>query len=286
MRAKAVVITPAYSHAHHGLHLQLMRSGLPWLPRYEHSDLPRVRSVLIEEALATLAPRIILVDADNVPADGVLMRLAEHPLVTPTSAVWGLYPLREGDRWSVRPEDPAAASAAIDGGQTFPILSGGLGLACVHRESLLRLADELPLIEEDTGMRWHPFCVPFVHDATYYADDGSFCSRLIQSGTRLVCDPKMRAAHAVSRLLLGVEPSARQPSANAAQARRVDDGAVAAPSAERPQGRYVVAPEHVSELVQDGTRRVGGAGVDPDVVAAPAGDPGALPPVGSGNVVG
>lgn len=198
---KTIIITPAYSHAHHHLQLQVQRSGIPWLPLYEHSDLPRVRSVLIEEALRRGAERVIFVDADNVPADGVLERLAAHPLVTPTSAVWGLYPLREGDRWSVRPEHAEQALVDIAAGRPFPILSGGLGITCVHRDSLLRLGETLPWLEEDTGARWQPFCVPFVRDGHYYADDGSLCLRLRESGTELVCDPVARAGHVVTRMV-------------------------------------------------------------------------------------
>lgn len=206
MTHKAIIITPAYSHARHEVHLQVQRSGLPWLPLYEHSDLPRVRSALIEEALRRGAERVIFLDADTVPADGVLARLGEHAAVTPTSAVWGLYPLREGDRWSVRPVDVEAANAAIAAGEPFPVLSGGLGLACVHRLSLERVAVKLPEVEEDTGARWHPFCVPIVRQThegptTYYADDGSLCLRLRESGTELVCDPTLRAGHVVSRMI-------------------------------------------------------------------------------------
>jgi hypothetical protein len=215
---KAMVITPAFTHAHHALHLQVQRSGLPWLPLYEHSDLPRVRSVLIEEALRRGAERVILVDADTVPADGVLEGLARSPAVTPTRAVWGLYPLREGDRWSVRPEDPEAALEAIAARRPFAIVSGGLGLACVHRQSLERVGADLPSVEEDTGARWRPFCVPIVSElaqvdtdppvrrARYYADDGSLCWRLRHYGTELWCDPTARAGHVVSRMV--TEPSA------------------------------------------------------------------------------
>jgi hypothetical protein len=114
-----------------------------------------------------------------------------------------MYPLREGDRWSVNPEDPEEASRAIEAGLSFPIRTGGLGLCAIHRESLTRLGGTLPVITEDTGNQWRPFCVPFVgsEDGKYYADDGSLCVRLRKSGTALWCDSTLRAAHAVTMML-------------------------------------------------------------------------------------
>lgn len=207
MNRRALIITPAYSHAHHALHLQVQRSGLPWLPFYEHSDLPRVRSLLIEEGRRWGAERLVFVDADTVPADGVLEALATAPMVTPSRALFGLYPLREGDRWSVQPAiAEAEALAAIAARRPFPILWGGLGLACVHRESLERVAEKLPEVEEEAGVRWHPYCVPIVRQShgertRYYPDDGSLCVRLRESGTELWCDPTARAGHMVARMI-------------------------------------------------------------------------------------
>ncbi len=168
---------------------------------HEHSDLPRVRSVLIEQALATEAERVILLDADTVPSKGVLLALAEADGVTPERAVWGMYPLREGDRWSVNPIDPVDADVAIREGRRFPIATGGLGLCAIHRQSLIRLGETLPTVKEDTGLEWRPFCVPFVRGSDYYADDGSLCVRLRESGTELHCDPRLRAGHAVRTVL-------------------------------------------------------------------------------------
>lgn len=198
---KAVILTPAFSHVDHRLGQVVLRSGIPWLPVYEHSDLPRIRSVLIEQGLASGAERLILIDADTVPSDGVLRALAEGEGVTPDCAVWGMYPLREGDRWSVNPEDPAAADLATREGRSFPIVTGGLGLCAIHRESLVRAAERLPRVSEAEGLEWRPFCVPFVQDGTYYADDGSLCRRLRESGTELWCDPRLRAGHVVRQVI-------------------------------------------------------------------------------------
>lgn len=198
---KAAIVTPAFSHADHRLERVVQSTGLPWLVLHEHSDLPRVRSVLIEEALRTPAERVILIDADTVPSEGVLRALVDSEDVTPSRAVWGMYPLREGDRWSVSPLDPLAADVAILEGRGFSIRTGGLGLCAIHRESLLRLRETLPRIVEDEGLSWHPFCVPFVRGSDYFADDGSLCVRLAESGTELWCEPRLRAGHVVRQVV-------------------------------------------------------------------------------------
>lgn len=205
---KAVILTPAYTHVHHLAQRAIVRSGLPWLPLYGHSDLPRVRSMLIEEGLANGADVLILVDADTIPLGAsVLHELAAA--ATPERAAWGLYVLRDGDKWSVKPVDPDAAIVAIERGEPFPIVTGGLGIAAIHRESLLRLGDTLPImVERDTGNRWRPFCVPFYRGSDYFADDGSLCERLRATGTELWCHPRQLAAHAAETLLTAPTPRA------------------------------------------------------------------------------
>lgn len=206
----AVIITPAYTHAHEELDLAIRQSGIPSRRLYGHSDLPRARSILLELALTTDAERVILVDADTLPSADHLRALAESPAVTPERAAWGLYPLRDGDRWSVDPEDVDEAEKAIARGVPFRIKKGGLGIACVHRESLERLGETLPHIGEG-GFRWRPFCVPFYRigvpaseGAKYYADDGSLCIRLRETGTALWCHPEYLAGHAVATVLRGL----------------------------------------------------------------------------------
>lgn len=210
---RAVVITPAHSHVDHRLERAIAESKLPALPLYEHSDLPRARSVLIEQALASGAERIILVDSDTVPTPGVLHALAEAEGVTPECAVWGMYPLREGLQWNVNPLDHVEADLAIREGRSFRIRTGGLGLCAIHRESLERVGARLPWVREAEGIAWRPFCVPFLRvsdsvngagEATYYADDGSLCVRLGESGTELWCDPRLRAGHVVRGVLTGL----------------------------------------------------------------------------------
>lgn len=202
---KALIVTPAFSHVRHELEQAIRRSGLPHLPLYEHSDLPRARSVLIERGLALGAERLLLVDADTVPSAGDLQRLATTEAdVTPERALWGLYPLREGTRWAVNPVDPDEANRAIEEGRQFRINSGGLGVCAIHRESLERAVAESPTIVEDTGASWRPWCVPFIANGKYYADDGSLCMRLAMTGTALWCDPTIRAAHAVTQLIRGL----------------------------------------------------------------------------------
>jgi hypothetical protein len=203
---KAVVITPAYRHTHRWLEAAVRKSGLDWLPLYEHSDLPRVRSILITEALRKGADRVILCDADTVPLDGALEAFVESTAIAPKGvALWGLYPLRDGKRWNVEPKDAVAALEAIRGGKRFAIRSGGLGLCCIHRASLERVAETLPTVTEATGASWAPFCVPFVRGSEYFGDDGSLCARLEETGTPLVCDPKIRAGHVASVMFTEIQ---------------------------------------------------------------------------------
>lgn len=206
---KVAVLTPAFDHTHPDLDRLLMGAALPWLVLRGHSDLPRARSMLLEEGLGKGAERILLIDADTIPSTVALREMVSTELVTPARAVWGLYPLREGDRWNVHPEVASTAMLALAKGEPFPIISGGLGFCAIHRESLVRLAAGLPELTEDTGSTWHPFCVPFVKDGQYYADDGSLCWRLRDSGTELWCDPRLRAGHAVSRIIREIRASAK-----------------------------------------------------------------------------
>lgn len=190
---KTVVITPAYSHAHHGLHQAIQKSGLPWLPLYEHSDLVRARSLLLTRALRSEAEAVVLVDADVVPGDGDLEAIAAA--ATPARAVFGAYLLRDGQRLSVEPLGADVAQRALAEGTPFPIIYGGLGLCAIHRESLARVFERLPRVTSE-GDEWRPFCLPFVRAGIYHGDDRSLCVRLRESGTELWCDPRLRAGHA------------------------------------------------------------------------------------------
>lgn len=172
-------------------------SGLPWMPLYENSDLVRARSILISTALRQGAETLILVDADTIPRPGVLVAIAEQ--ATPTRAVFGIYTLRDG-RLSIEPREQETALGAIARGEPFPIVYGGLGLVAIHRHAITRLDRALPLIEEAL-VSWRPYCLPFVRDGIYHADDRSLCQRLSESGVELVADPRLRVAHATIRLV-------------------------------------------------------------------------------------
>jgi hypothetical protein len=190
----AIVLTPAYSHAHHLLLAAIARAGLPWLPLYGHSDLVRARSILISQGVAR-ADVLVLVDADIVPDEGVLAAAAAA--ATPERAVFGVYPQRDGERLSIEPEDEGAARAAFARREPFPIVFGGLGLAAIHRESLGRL--DLPIVTSD-HVQWRPYCCPFVREGVYHGDDRSLCARLRDVGVELVADPRLSVRHAITEL--------------------------------------------------------------------------------------
>lgn len=193
-----LIITPAYTQPTRQTMGAVQASGLPWSVEHGHSDLVRVRSFLIGKALETDAERIILLDADVVPRPEALQWLATTDLVTPDVAVWGLYPLKD-QRWSVEPKVVADFDAARDG-DLVAIEWGGLGICCIHRESLeraeagLQASGESPVIE-DNGVKWTPYCLPFVEDGKYHGDDRSLCARLRRAGVDLVCRRDLVAGH-------------------------------------------------------------------------------------------
>lgn len=200
---KAAIITPAYSHVDARTQEAVAKSGLPWLPLYGFSDLPRVRSLLVSVALEKGAERIIFLDADVAPSAAQLKALSDAEEVGPERALFGLYPLRSRKTWSVQAVDHTEAQRTPLGG-SFEIDYGGLGLAVVSRESLLRVQATLPELRED-GRRWHPFCVPTILSRegqhTYLADDRSLCHRLRSTGTRLWCRTDLNAGHVISALI-------------------------------------------------------------------------------------
>lgn len=197
---KALIVTPAYTHTHHLLDAAVSASGLPWLKLFEHSDLVRVRSVLLSHGLSKGFDRLILIDADVVPGEGVLAALATSADVAPDRALFGLYPQRGAQLWQVAVEDAAEADSSIRSQRPFRILHGGLGLCAIHRESLTRAANELPVVTEH-GVAWTPLCLPFVRGNDYYPEDRALCTRLSDSGTKLWCDPRLRAGHAMTQVL-------------------------------------------------------------------------------------
>jgi hypothetical protein len=203
---KTLIITPAYTHVCHQTIAAVQASGLPWAVEHGHSDLPRVRSYIIGKALETEAERVILLDADVVPTAAALSWLADTDEVTPDQAVWGLYELKDG-RWSVQPRNAQEFSDTEDGA-LVPIVWGGLGICCIHRESLERVeaglqADHMAPVREENGVEWAPYCLPFVARGVYYPDDKSLCHRLTQAGVDLVCRRDLIAGHMAARMLTG-----------------------------------------------------------------------------------
>lgn len=174
----------------------ILQSGIPLLPLYGFSDLPRSRSVILTLALEKNTERILLIDSDIVPTVDQLVELSTTALVTPDCAVTGLYPVKGRNAWAVHAKDPEEAAKGGD----FDAEWAGLGFACVHRESLLRLVDTLPLII-DPECRWTPFCVPGVVGNTYYPDDRVLWWRLANCGVRLKAVSNLKVGHVSSEVL-------------------------------------------------------------------------------------
>lgn len=194
----ALIITPAYTDLCRELRAAILASGLPVLPAFEHSDLPRVRSMLITQALTSTAERIVLVDSDIVPTGAQLAELASSPLVTPESALTGLYPTRDGKGWAVHAKDPQEAER----GGVFEAEWAGLGFCAIHRRSLEALQPRVPLVAAEDGPgTWSAYCVPAVHGVTYYGDDRVLWKHLADAGVRLWADSGLKVGHVIRAVL-------------------------------------------------------------------------------------
>jgi len=190
----AIITLPVRDNINAALRSALDESGLPWLPIYGSSDLPQARSVLLTQALARGADRVLCIDADIVPTADQILRLACHPRVDAWGAVTGLYALRSGEAWACT---APASETESDGCRLADY--AGLGFACVSRLSLLAVRDSLPQLDDPKVGPWWPFCIPFVGDRNgrleYCADDVSLWRRLQAAGTRLWADTRLVVGH-------------------------------------------------------------------------------------------
>lgn len=188
--ARDIITIPVRDHINRALRSSLDECGLPWLPLYEMSDLPRARSYLVTQAVESGAERVLFLDADIVASAEEILRLAEHPRVTSEGAVTGLYAMRSGKTWACHsPDDRVEA----DGCRRAEY--AGLGFACVSRASLLRVKATVPELHDANVGSWWPYCVPFIEGALYCADDVSLWRRLANTGTQLWADTRLVAGH-------------------------------------------------------------------------------------------
>ncbi len=202
-----VVTLPVRDDINRSLREALKGAGLPWLPIYGMSDLPRARSLLITRALSLGADVVVFIDADITPTPEQILALARHPRLSPESAVTGLYAVRTGQAWACD-ADPSAPE--FDG--CLPARTAGLGFAAVTRASLLRVAESLPALDdtEAPGQTWRPYCLPFIGERDgkpeYLAEDIALWMRLGASGTRLWADPKLTVGHLTQLALFSPFP--------------------------------------------------------------------------------
>lgn len=203
MAPDAIITLPVREHINRALRSALDECGLPWLPLYEMSDLPRARSYLITQALARGAQRVVFVDADIVATAAELRALAAHPRVASDGAVTGLYAMRDGKRWACHAPDERVEA---DGCRRAEF--AGLGFACVSRESLLAVRSALPALQDPNAGEWWPYCVPFLGERDgkpeYCADDVSLWRRLEAAGTQLWADTGLVVGHVAAFTLRGL----------------------------------------------------------------------------------
>lgn len=191
---RAIITCPARTHIDRRLAQAAEIAGVKILALYEHSDLPRTRSLLLTMALELGAERVLCIDSDIVPTSEHIARLASSELVRPDQALTGLYPTRDGTAWAVHAKRQDQAEQP----PVFEAEYAGLGFCAIHRESLCRI--EAAAIEGDVRP-WTPFCVPFVRERSYYGDDRSLWWRLAQAGVTLVADQSLRVGHVGSVVL-------------------------------------------------------------------------------------
>ena len=188
---EAIITLPVRDHINRALRSALDESGMPWLPLYEMSDLPRARSYLVAQAVASGAGRVLFVDADIVATPEELRALARHPRVCSDGAVTGLYAMRDGKRWACHAPDERVEA---DGCRRAEF--AGLGFACVSRESLLTVRSALEALHDPNFGEWHPYCVPYIDpEHGYCADDVSLWRRLALAGTQLWADTHLVVGH-------------------------------------------------------------------------------------------
>lgn len=188
-----IITLPVRDDVNRRLRESLKASGLPWLPMYGMSDLPRARSLLITRALRLGAERVVFIDADIIATHEQILALAAHPRLSSEGAVTGLYSARGGQAWAC---DADPDSPEPDG--CLPARTAGLGFAVVTRDSLLRVGETLPELE-DEGEKWTPYCLPFIgeHEGKpkYFAEDIALWKRLSTTGTRAWADPALTVGH-------------------------------------------------------------------------------------------
>jgi len=216
MQNRAIAVIPAYSHIDARLYRVLMQVGLPYIEVYGCSDLVRVRSGLVSDALRTDAGRIIFIDSDMIPTAEDLIELIETPRVDAQNSVSGSYVVRGGKIAACAETGPilasasAQASAALGTSERYEkLLVAGMGFAAVDRAPLERLRLELPELLDDTGKSWSPFFLPLVIQqevdgsllSQYLAEDYSFWWRLRAIGVDLWLDHRLQIGHVKPEVL-------------------------------------------------------------------------------------
>lgn len=189
-----IITLPVRDHINGFLRSALDACGYPWLPVYGSSDLPRVRSVLLTQALRGGYDRVLCIDADIVADASDIRRLAEHPRLSEHGAVTGLYAVRSGEAWACKLYDEPVAP---DGCRAAEY--AGLGFAAISTVSLARLAKLLEKLEDPDVGDWWAFCCPYIRrndrGYEYCPEDVSLWNRLAVAGTHLWADPSLIVGH-------------------------------------------------------------------------------------------
>lgn len=206
---RPIALTPAYLHVNYRLRECLDRLKIPHMVIHQCSDLVKVRSFLLSNALSqTDADLFLLIDADMVPSPEHVEMLVESPKLLPDSAVTGAY-LTRGEVLAAQPTSKTPFN--LGGSPRFVECWGsGLGFSAITRQSVETVAERLPVITESNGLKWHPFCLPRMVShpeftggkQEYLSEDYAFWWNCREHGVGLWLDTHLVIPHMVERPLV------------------------------------------------------------------------------------
>jgi hypothetical protein len=179
-----LILISAYQHLDWRLQEAITRSGVPLLAVYGCSDLVKVRSQLLSDALRSNADRFLFIDADMVPTAEQIWQLAESEMLNPTNAVSGCYLGRDGQLAAqLKQQTPIRLDQCE---RYLPCLAAGMGFSAIHRDSVERLRSSLPELRTETGIEWRAYFLTQViadeersgGETTYFSEDWAFWWRV------------------------------------------------------------------------------------------------------------
>ena len=169
-----LILVPAYNAIDWRLHDAIGRSGIPMLAVYGCSDLVKVRSQMLSDALRSSADRFIFIDSDIIPSPEQIWQLVESEKLNAESAVSGCYAGRDG---ALAAQLESQEPFTLSGGARFvECFAAGMGFSAVHRDTVELIRNELPELTTGQGVEWRAYFLPLVIADRMNADAISYLS--------------------------------------------------------------------------------------------------------------